>query len=199
MEGWLDVDGQQTDLDGQVRKVRAGDLAAYREIVTACEAGVRAVLGAMLPDHDAVEDLAQEVFITAYAKLDAYRPGTNFPAWLKQIARNLARNYRKRWYRGRAFRDRYKAQIEQHLGTLIDEIVTVLDEGTVLDALRDCIATLSGERRAVFEAYYAREVTSGELAAEYERSAGWVRLTVHRARRSVAECLRKKGMLPDGQ
>jgi RNA polymerase sigma-70 factor, ECF subfamily len=76
--------------------VLAGDREAYRQIITACEAKVRIVLAAILPVQDMVDDIAQEVFVTAYGKLRDYEPGSDFVAWLKAIARNLALNERRR-------------------------------------------------------------------------------------------------------
>jgi Sigma-70 region 2 len=93
--------------------VLAGDREAYRQIITACEAKVRIVLAAILPVQDMVDDIAKEVFVTAYGKLRDYEPGSDFVAWLKAIARNLALNERRRWFRHARFRDKLHAEVER--------------------------------------------------------------------------------------
>ena len=40
-----------------------------------------------------IEDLMQDTYIKALDKLDTYKIGTNFNAWISQIARNLAINH----------------------------------------------------------------------------------------------------------
>ena len=91
-------------LDALVGATLAGDREAYRQIITLSEAKVRVVLAAILPDSSVVEDLAQEVYVTAFYKLVDYRPGSDFLASLTTIARNLALNERRRWHR----RERFK-------------------------------------------------------------------------------------------
>src|SRR5271166_2500716 len=44
------------------------------------------ILG-LLPDHNRAEDVFQEVFLTVTRKADEFRPGSNFLAWARSIAR----------------------------------------------------------------------------------------------------------------
>jgi DNA-directed RNA polymerase specialized sigma24 family protein len=60
-----------------VTAVLTGDREAYRQIILLCEARVRLILAAILPDSDKVDDIAQEVFVTAYSKLVDYRAGSD--------------------------------------------------------------------------------------------------------------------------
>src|SRR5579871_2137301 len=84
-------------LDRIIEAVVGGDRESYRQVILRCEAMVRMILAAILPDPGGVDDVAQEVFVTAFGKLNQYQPGTDFELWLKAIARNLALNERKRW------------------------------------------------------------------------------------------------------
>ena len=92
-----------------------GDREAYRQVIELCEVKVWIVLVAILPDPDSVDDLAQETFIHAYERLSEYRPGTDFYAWAKEIARNLALNERRRWIRRQTATRRYRTQIAESL------------------------------------------------------------------------------------
>nr|WP_240982075.1 MULTISPECIES: sigma-70 family RNA polymerase sigma factor [unclassified Streptomyces] len=44
-------------------------------------------------DPHQAEDLAQEAWLKALQHIDSYRPGTNFVAWIKAIAKNTARDH----------------------------------------------------------------------------------------------------------
>jgi len=183
-----------TVIDRAVQKVLEGDRGAYREVIAAAEAKVRMVVAAMLPDGDSVDDVAQEVFITAYSKLEEYESGTDFFAWMKAIARNVALNERKRWLRSRDFKHRYRAHIERSLAGERDGVAANI-KGELLAALRECIGKLKGVSRSIIEAYYFNTDTSKEIARKSSRSEGWARLALHRARLAIARCLGEKGML----
>lgn len=134
------------NVDLLVEAVLAGDLEAYREVIGLGEAKVRVVLAAILPDRERVEDIAQEVFVTAYGKLKDYRPGTDFLAWLTMIARNLALNERRRWLRYHDFKEQFRAELE----TALDPIILEAGErfsGDLFEALRDCLGRCESRRR----------------------------------------------------
>ena len=85
------MDTCEMDIDEAIRRVLAGEIDAYEQVVRACEAKVRIVLAAMLPYGEPVDDLAQEVFVTAYNKLSDYEQGRDFVIIVKQ--RNLEPAY----------------------------------------------------------------------------------------------------------
>jgi hypothetical protein len=65
-----------TDLDEQrwVRAAQQGDAEAFAQLVGRHHRGVRACLVARMHDAHEAEDLAQEVFVTAYRKLSEFDP-----------------------------------------------------------------------------------------------------------------------------
>ena len=137
-----------SDFDGMVEQVLAGDREAFRGIVESCESKVRLVLAAMLPESSNVDDLTQETFVTAFRKLPQYEPGTNFPAWIKAIARNLALNERRAWHRRLAMNKKYEAvlEIENRLDNAVDMLGGSLSD-EIAAALRDCINALAPHTR----------------------------------------------------
>ena len=86
-------------LDAAIIRSRSGDRDAYRQVIEGVEAAVRIVVAAIVPDRAQVDDVAQEVFITAWGKLDDYHAGSDPVRWFKAIARNLALNARRGWLR----------------------------------------------------------------------------------------------------
>lgn len=186
--------GTEPAYDALVTTVLDGDLMAYRQIVERCEAKVRVILAAMLPDRESVEDLAQEVFVTAYAKLGDYRSGTDFEAWIKAIARNLALNERRRWLRYEGLKQKFQAEMETALDPLVTD-ATERFEGGVIEALRDCLGQLRHPARRITEDFYFRGHTTEVIARSLSRPAGWVRLALFRARAALANCLHLKRVM----
>lgn len=94
-------EGDQADADLAARAARR-DPAAWEALFDAHYRRIYAYLRFRLASPDEAEDLASQVFETAYARADAfdYR-GVPIEAWLLGIARNLARDViKKRIRRG---------------------------------------------------------------------------------------------------
>ena len=73
------------------RRIALGDDDAARRLVNFGTPLVLAICRAHRPRQVAVEDLAQEVFLTMFVRLDRYevRPGVPFSAWLSRLAVNV--------------------------------------------------------------------------------------------------------------
>jgi len=77
-----------------VRAAQAGDQAAFEELYARYVRMVHGILLARLPLSE-VEDLVQEVFLTALRKLRKLREPKAFGGWLAAIARNRATDYHR--------------------------------------------------------------------------------------------------------
>lgn len=181
-----------SSLDDAVRACLRGERERFAEVVKECEPKVRAVLAAMTPDPNAVPDLTQEVFLIAYQRLASYEPGTNFTAWIRTIARNVAQNERRRWYRRQKTAESYQVEAERQIDENIDRFVESLPEET-LESLRDCIGRLGGRTRNLVEEVYYRECSLKEVADLLQFSASAAKVALHRARLAIGNCLQKKG------
>lgn len=181
-------------LDAVVVRVQAGDREAYRHIVECCEGYLRVVAAAIVQDPQAVEEVVQDAFVTAYAKLGDYRPGGNVLAWLAAIARNVARNERRRWYREQRRRGPVDprivvaARIEQDL-----MIVAAAAPDDLVHTLRRCMDRLGDTGRAVVEAFYWSGQRAEAIAQTHGKTVGWVRVVLHRARAALGACIQQRG------
>jgi RNA polymerase sigma-70 factor (ECF subfamily) len=80
-----------------IRRVLGGDLEAFRVLVQRHQGPLCCLIRNLVPDAHDAEDLAQDVFLTAYRKLASYDPGRGaFSTWLLTIARNRCRNALKK-------------------------------------------------------------------------------------------------------
>ena len=70
---------------------------AIREQILAAVPSLRAFAISLSGNVDRADDLVQETLLRALANIHSFQPGTNMPAWLFTILRNLFRSeYRKR-------------------------------------------------------------------------------------------------------
>jgi RNA polymerase sigma-70 factor (ECF subfamily) len=68
-----------------------------RDDILAAVPSLRAFAISLSGNSDRADDLVQETLLRALANIDSFQPGSNLPAWLFTILRNLFRSdYRKR-------------------------------------------------------------------------------------------------------
>src|SRR5947207_15896964 len=76
-----------------IERVCAGDRDAFTLLVERHQSAIFRTVRNLLPDAVECEDLAQDVFLTAFNKLAAFDPGrASFRTWLLTIARNRCLN-----------------------------------------------------------------------------------------------------------
>jgi RNA polymerase sigma-70 factor (ECF subfamily) len=180
------------EIDQAIAQVRAGDKEAFRTVIAACEAHLRMIVAAILPQVGAVDDVVQKTLVVAFFRLDQYQLGTSFMGWVTTIARYQALNERRRWLAERSFKDRLRAdqQLEQtlHHG---DEVAVFAREG-LADQLNSCLSGLRQQVADIVRAHYLDNERIEDIAAKYGRSSDWVHLVLHRARKALRTCLLTK-------
>jgi len=80
-----------------VERAKAGDPAAFNELVTAYRRRILGTIARMISRPEDVEDVAQEVFLRLYYSLEQLRSPEVFEPWLYRLTVNAALDYlRKR-------------------------------------------------------------------------------------------------------
>ena len=88
---------------------------AIRDQVLATVPSLRAFAISLCGNIDRADDLVQETLLRALAHIDSFQPGTNMPAWLFTILRNLFRSeYRKRRREVEDADGRYAETLKSH-------------------------------------------------------------------------------------
>jgi RNA polymerase sigma-70 factor, ECF subfamily len=82
--------------DSLLAQARAGDADAFAALVRAHQGSVFSIGLRMLNRRDAAEDLAQDVFLQLYRKLDAIESLEHLGFWLRRVASNLAIDWLRR-------------------------------------------------------------------------------------------------------
>ncbi len=161
------------DLAATVRAVVSGDQAAFARLYADYVRMVHAILLGRVPHRD-VDDLVQEVFITAYTRIRELRNAAAFGGWLATIARNRATDYR------RHAREPVELPAELPGGDAIEsETLAVLDIVRKLpDAYRETLLMRLVEG-----------MTGDEIAARTGLTPGSVRVNLHRGMKMLREQL----------
>ncbi len=76
-----------------VKRVQAGDSAAFDILVQKYQHKVVNLIGRFVSDKAECYDIAQDTFIKAYRAIGNFRGDSQFYTWLYRIAANTAKNY----------------------------------------------------------------------------------------------------------
>jgi RNA polymerase sigma-70 factor (ECF subfamily) len=163
-------------------RVRRGDVEAFAGLVEAHQGAVRGWLRRLVGDPDTADDLAQDTFLRAFERLDAWDGRGSFRAWLFGIARHLAlAGHRRAGRESRALETAHRG---------VAEVRTPLPEVHDLEGL---LATLGEVERECLVLHLGWGLTHGEIGAMLELPTGTVKSHVHRARRRIGAALQESG------
>ncbi|MGN6152665.1 MAG: RNA polymerase sigma factor, partial [Lysobacteraceae bacterium] len=170
---------------------RAGDAAAYGRIVAACQNAVTAVALAITRDVQASEDVAQEAFLNAWQHLDRLHNPDSFLPWMRQIARNLARDHLRR--QGDRPLDGPNAELAMAMAADPgpQPMHRVLDEEREA-AAAELIASLPEDSRETLVLFYREGQSSQQVALLLGITDAAVRKRLSRARQQVRDDLLRR-------
>jgi RNA polymerase sigma-70 factor (ECF subfamily) len=176
-----------------VRRCRAGDGAAWEEIVQTYSRRIYNLAYRFTSRADTAEDLTQEVFIRVYRSLDQYNPKQgDLQNWLMRLARNLIiDDYRKRQ---RAPQDEAADDLEDHqyhlraAGNTVQREMERRELGVQVQAGID---KLSADLRTCVILRDIEELSYQEIVDLLEIPEGTVKSRINRGRIELAKILRR--------
>jgi RNA polymerase sigma-70 factor (ECF subfamily) len=183
----------QLDLD-LVRRVQAGDNAAFDLLVRKYQHRIGAVVYRFVPDHAEAQDISQEAFIRAYRALPGFRGDAQFYTWLYRIAVNTAKNHLVASKRRPPTADIAAEDAEHHAngGRLHDhdtpehQLLREEIERTVTET----VAELPEELRQAITLREVDGLSYEEIAQVMQCPIGTVRSRIFRAREAIDARLR---------
>jgi RNA polymerase sigma-70 factor, ECF subfamily len=168
-----------------VEAILAGDKNQFRIIIHEYELMLRSYLATKLYKQDEVDDLAQETFITAFKKLEAFDTEMNMHSWLFGIAHNHLRNHFKTTKRRNNAMDNLREHIFVNIEDKLQEASQSLDSEQV-GRLLHCINKLPDKLSKIVETgLKGLRLDSLESELEMNRNA------IYQARYRANDMLRK--------
>ena len=159
---------------------------SLRDDILASVPSLRAFAISLSGNGDRADDLVQETLLRAIANIDSFQPGSNLPAWLFTILRNLFRSeYRKR-----------RREVEDATGMYAESMKSQPEQGSRLEfeELRVALAQLPDDQREAVILVGASGFSYEEAAAICECAVGTIKSRVNRARNRLAELMSIEGL-----
>jgi RNA polymerase sigma factor (sigma-70 family) len=176
------------DLVGCLERVRQRDQVAARQLVEHLYPLVSRIVRSHLPRRVAEEDLAQDIFLKMFTRLEQYQGNVPFPHWVSRIAVTTCIDQLRAQKRRPEFR---WADLSETEAEVLDNVIT--DERDVLpgDALaaRELVQKLLGQLkpddRMVIQLLDLEQKTIAEISALTGWNQTLVKVRAFRARRKL--------------
>jgi RNA polymerase sigma-70 factor (ECF subfamily) len=174
-----------------IRRARAGDMAAFEEIVRRFERPVRAWVATHCPPGGDSDEVAQRTFIAAFTRLGEFEEGTNFPAWLFTIARYQLMTEATRLRRLADYQSRYAPDL---LDRELERRASEAPWGMTarLAHLVTCLEALGESGRQFVEWRYTEQISLQEMGERAGRSLAAVKKQLWLLRQKLQECIERK-------
>lgn len=148
----------------------------------------------LLPGDPDAGDVAQQANAKIWEKKSDFVPGTNFRAWAFAIARFEVLNHRKK--QARDARLRFSDELESIIAD--DDALPAGSLLSMQDSLRHCLMKMRDKDRQLLMHRYASSGTLLEFADQSGRSSGGLKVTLHRLRNALSECINRHRGLNEG-
>jgi len=157
---------------------REAQTALYNQYYHSCISTAWVLLG----NHHDAEELVQEVFMHAFAKLGQLQVAAAFGGWLHRIVHRMAYNYRARRAPAYAMDPDLIEPLRWSETTPLDILLAEEQRAQVTLGLQK----LGALDRATLEAYHLGEQSIAELSASFGAPLGTIKRRLHHARKRLA-------------
>ena len=173
-----------------VEKVKSGDMDAYERLMDIYANKLRVFIAYRVPARHLVNEIAQEVFVFAFERINEFRGNTNFGSWLRAIAYNKIRHKLLNFAR----EQRHKREYFSELLVRSTRINVPSSDPCMIEHLKDCVQQLPEHLNELVNLKYNLSFSGIEIAEKLDRSASWVRTSLFRVRKMLRKCVERKTM-----
>lgn len=140
-------------------------------------------------NYHQAQDLTQEVFLRAFAKMDSFRGESSVRTWLLSITANRCKDFLRSWVNKHEQIDETCLNTQYATSNTEEEVSKKMEQ----DALWQAVFKLPLKYREVVVLYYQRELSGHEIAEVLNVREETIRTRLYRARTMLKEILEKAG------
>jgi RNA polymerase sigma-70 factor (ECF subfamily) len=179
---------QRTDAE-LIDQVLDGDHQSYKKLVNRHSSMVFHLARRFSKNEEVVKDLAQQVFVKAYERLDSFRGTASFSSWLYRLSMNHFRDYAKNIRRkNQRFSEMDDYAVDVQLGhddTPDDNIVQQEQSDQLFDALDQLPEEYSKPLLLKYRDGMSYKVISNRLGV----SVSALKVRVYRAKKELKQIM----------
>ena len=179
-----------------IKKAKKGDKKSFGKLVKMHQRSILYLAYDLVGNYEDAKDLAQEVFIRAFEKINQFEERSQFSTWLNRITVNLAIDHRRK----------NKKNPRQSIGDNFDQIhySEILDGFNNQDSpekaiefsenrtvLEQALNKLSENQRTVVALKYFHQNSTKEIAETMTIAENTVRIHLFRAMKNLKNILKE--------
>ncbi|HEY1054399.1 MAG TPA: sigma-70 family RNA polymerase sigma factor, partial [Emticicia sp.] len=178
-----------------VRKVLDGDTNAFRIIVKNTEGLVGQIVYKMIRNHSDRKDIAQDIYLRVFQKLNTFQFQSKLSTWIGQIAYNTCLGYleKKKLVLLDSNNDEGENEILEKLNHAIDPFLSETEKNffkqELATILKNEIEKLSPIYKTLITLYHNEELTYAEITEITQLPEGTVKSYLSRARKLLKDNL----------
>lgn len=146
-------------------------------------------IGSLVHNFSEAEELLQETAAQIFSQESGYDPSRPFLPYAFGVARNVVLMHQRRFGRNPVIFDQ---EAVDRLATAFIELDRNLECELRVEALRRCYGKLSQQARRLCRLRYEEDLGSEEIAAQTGATAGSVRISLHRIREQLKDCVQRQ-------
>jgi RNA polymerase sigma-70 factor, ECF subfamily len=185
-----------------VKRAQNGSMDAFDELVGLFQVQIYNLALRMVNNSEDAADLTQEIFVKVYRSIKGFQGKSKFSTWLFMLAVNTCRSGLRKLNRISDIEaGRLDQEIQTDEGSIRrepvdpgDSPVRILERKDLAQMVKDVIAELDDDFRAVIVLRDVQDLAYEEIAEVLECSVGTVKSRIARARTKMKDKLLREGL-----
>ena len=175
------------------RQALTGAQEAYRALVERYASAAINVAARLVNDRAVAEELAQDAFVRAFARLKTYDPGRRFSSWFFQVLHNVVVDYLRRKRVDTVSLDALQAAGRPEPPAPGSSPEEEAERHALAAAMSDALSRLRVDYREAIVLRYQQGLTVEDIANALQVPQGTVKTYLHRGRKDLATILAAAG------
>jgi RNA polymerase sigma-70 factor, ECF subfamily len=173
---WRDTIADMPDTK-LVERAKAGDTAAFSELVRRHQHVVYNLAYRYMRDASAAEDMSQEAFLKAFRMLKGFRGDCAFSTWMYRVTSSVCLSELSRRKR--------RAEVALDSDNNTETAVHPGQSHDIPEIVRRCVGELPDRYAQIITMYYLKEISYEEIAQVMDVPLGTLKTWMHRARKQL--------------
>ncbi len=172
-----------------IKRIREGDTGSFACLVDRYSRSVFSLILKIVQNREDAEELAQDVFIKLFRKLDSFQGESSFSTWLYRIAYNTAISHTRK--KKHEFLTIEEATIENESGEKMDNLLHESTSEQQLVILENALEKLSPEDRGLILLFYMENKSIEDITVISGLTLSNVKTRLHRIRKKLYSLVKK--------
>jgi RNA polymerase sigma-70 factor (ECF subfamily) len=186
---------QEPDEHARVRAVLVNEANAFETLVREHQKLCWHIVFRMVRDPDDARDLCQETFLRVHRQLHQFRFECPLKSWIGRIAYSIAlRHLERRRAAPVTYLDDEAENAADALADESSDLEAASNDEHLAARLREGVDALPAVPRTLVTLYHLEELTISEIATITGMSEGTIKSHLFRARSSLRDWLRRRGV-----